>query len=107
MTDLSTDTEPTEEVEPDVTYALSAFRFGVGTADFDAEGGVSTEPVVLFDAVLVDTEGHDTNARIVLAGATSALVAEEAEASATMLLQLILAAAGAQDNDNPEADPAA
>lgn len=106
MTDPSTvDTEQeVEAVQPDVTYQLTAFAFGLGQARFslpDTEG-LTTEPVVLLDAVLVDEHDHSLNARIVLAGATSAIVAEEADEAAHGLLRFILdAAEAAAEGDDP------
>lgn len=99
------------EPEPDVTYQLLAFRFGVGMADFFPDGAEPrSEPVVLFDAVLAEAGSEDTvNARIVLAGATAAIVADEARGSAEDLLGFILAQAGVTDdttqtNDTAEAE---
>lgn len=112
MSDAPNTAELTEEVtepEPDVVYQLLGFRFGVGEADFHPEGEEPrTEPVVLFDSVLVEagTE-HTVNARLVLAGATSALVGEEATEAAHSLLGLILARAGVEDatsDDAPEGE---
>lgn len=110
MSDLSIEPAEAEEVQPDVTYIARAFAFGLGTADFrDEDGAEGTEPVVLFDTVLVEAgTDHTVNARIVLAGATSALVAEEAEAAAVGLLGLILAEAGIKDEstfiESPEGE---
>lgn len=109
MTDTPSTAELTEEVEvePDVTYQVFAFRFGLGDADFAPDGEEPrSEPVVLFDAVLVEA-GTDTNvnARLVLAGATSAIVADEAEKAAHALLGLILAKAGAQDESASDNGP--
>lgn len=105
--DTTADTGEGVEPEPDVVYQLLAFRFGVGEADFDKQdgSGVVTEPVVLFDTVLGHPEGN-VNARIILAGATSAIVADEAESAAGMLLSFILSKAEQATTTNDTADEA-
>lgn len=109
MTDLSaTDTAPEAEPEYEVhNYVLRRFGLGIGEALFNTgeDGGdPRPEPVVLFDVLLESQDGTEHAARIVLAGATSAIVAEEMDEAAHGLLGVILAQAGTAEDDTASTD---